>query len=148
MDWFNYYGLGIVVLLLVPNIIYAVSQKPMAETCPHKTLNILEQIGRYGSMAFMIINAPYTYFGFFFDGALWVYLIVNGILVASYVLFWVLLWKKNGLWKGISLSTIPTLIFFFSAVMLRSIPLLTASILFGIGHITVSINNALNERKE
>ena len=148
VGWFNFFGLGIVVLILVPNIIYAISQKPMTKIGQNKTLNLLEQIGRYGSMTFMIFNVPHAYFDFFFDGALWVYLIVDGMLVAGYLLIWALLWKKNGLWKAILLSVIPTLIFFFSAIILRNIPLLAASILFGIGHITISIKNALNERKE
>ena len=47
MDWFNYYGLGIMALIMVPNIIYAVKHKDGAENkYANKAVEILEQTGR------------------------------------------------------------------------------------------------------
>ena len=46
----NIFGLIIVLLILVPNIIYAIRVKDQENKCQNKIMNILEQIGRYGCM--------------------------------------------------------------------------------------------------
>ncbi len=102
---------------------------------------MLEQIGRYGCMAFMIFNIPYTFFDFWFDYTLVVYLTVNGALLALYLLGWILYRKGRGRTKMLWLSITPTVIFMFSGIMVLSIPLVLCSIIFGIGHITVSYKN-------
>ncbi len=68
MGWFNYYGLIAVAIILIPNIISAAVDKSAFENRYNKkTILALEQIGRYGCIAFMIFNIPYTYFDFWFD---------------------------------------------------------------------------------
>ena len=57
MSWFNYIGLIIIILLLVPNIIYAIKIKEELKY-QNKVLDILENIGRYGSMFFMVLTFP------------------------------------------------------------------------------------------
>ena len=65
MNWFNYYGLIIMAVIMIPNIIYAVLHKNnSAGAFNNKAVIIAEQIGRYGCFVFMIFNIPYTYFGF------------------------------------------------------------------------------------
>ena len=65
LDWFNYYGLAIMAVIMIPNIIYAITHKQDFEnTYKNKTVEILEQFGRYGCFVFMIFNIPYTLFGF------------------------------------------------------------------------------------
>ncbi|MDE6884366.1 MAG: hypothetical protein K2P32_01205, partial [Clostridia bacterium] len=79
MSWFNYYGLAIMAIIMIPNIIYAIKHKnDVAPTYANKKIVIAEQIGRYGCFILMIFNIPYTYFNFWFDSALIVYLSVNG----------------------------------------------------------------------
>ncbi len=144
MDWFNYYGLGIMALIMVPNIIYAVKHKDGAENkYANKAVEILEQTGRYACFVFMIFNIPYTYFNFWFAGALAVYLSVNGVLCLAYCIFWIILFNKGGLLKAVSLSVIPSVIFIFSGVMLLSVPLIAFAVLFAVCHITISVKNAL-----
>ena len=92
-------------------------------------------------MAFMIFNIPYTFFDFWFDYTLVVYLTVNGALLALYLLGWILYRKGRGRTKMLWLSITPTVIFMFSGIMVLSIPLVLCSIIFGIGHITVSYKN-------
>ncbi len=49
MDWFNYYGLIIMAIIMLPNIIYAVKHKDDASAnYNNKAVIIAEQIGRYG----------------------------------------------------------------------------------------------------
>ena len=64
ISWLNIWGLIIVALLLIPNIIYAVKQKNRENKCTNKCMNILEQIGRYGSMFLMVFNIGLAEFGF------------------------------------------------------------------------------------
>ena len=92
-------------------------------------------------MAFMVFNIPYTYFNFWFDNALTVYLIAGGCILLIYYLGWIVFRKSNGTAKVLWLSITPTVLFMFCGIMLISIPLIISSIIFGVGHITVSYFN-------
>lgn len=142
MSWFNYYGLIAVAVILIPNIICAMVDKSSFENeYDNKAILVLEQIGRYGCIAFMVFNIPYTYFNFWFSPALSVYLIVNGTLLAIYLLGWIVFRKRRSTVKMLWLSIVPTALFLFSGIMLLSIPLIIFAIIFGIGHITISYKN-------
>lgn len=143
MDWFNYYGLAAVVIILIPNVVCAVLDRGAFLSRYHKrAVLVLEQIGRYGCMAFMIFNVPYTYFGFWFESALAVYLSVGCGLLALYLLGWIIFWGRRGTVKALWLSVTPALLFVFCGAMLSSIPLTVFAIVFAVGHITVSLKNA------
>ncbi len=98
MSWFNYIGLIIVILLLVPNIIYAIKIKEELRY-QNKVLDILENVGRYGSMFFMVFNIPYTWMQFYFNYAKYVYIGVNAFLVITYLVIYLIMWKKNNIVK-------------------------------------------------
>ena len=143
MDWFNYYGLTFIAIIMIPNIIFAIKHKDgFANTYKNKAVEVMEQIGRYACFLLMIFNIPYTYFNFWFDCALIVYLTVNGTLCLLYLIFWVICWNKNGKLKALSLSVIPSAIFLFSGIVLANIPLIAFAILFGINHILLSYKNS------
>lgn len=143
MDWFNYYGLGIMVIIMIPNIVYAVKHKnDVADAYKNKAVIIFEQIGRYGCMVLMIFNIPYTYFNFWFDYALIVYLSVNGGLCFAYIMFWVVCWNTNDKLKALSLSIIPSCIFLFSGIVLANIPLIVFAVIFAVNHVLLSYKNA------
>ncbi len=83
MSWFNYYGLIIMLIIMVPNVIYAATHKNAeGGKFNNRAVIIAEQAGRYGCFALMIFNIPYTYFNFWFNYALTIYLAVNGALCA------------------------------------------------------------------
>ena len=49
MEWFNYYGLIIIAIIMIPNIIFAIKHKEgFANKYQNKAVEIMEQIGRYG----------------------------------------------------------------------------------------------------
>lgn len=149
MNWFNYYGLVIMVILMIPNIIYAATHKnEFASSYNNKIVIIAEQISRYCCFGLMIFNIPYTYFNFWFNHAFIVYLSVNGCLCFLYLLFWILLWNKKGKLKALSLSIIPSSIFIFSGITLASIPLIVFAIIFSANHILISYKNAVNNNKK
>lgn len=142
MGWFNYYGLIAVVVILIPNIICAITDKSVYENkFKNKFVIVTEQIGRYGCMAFMVFNVPYTYFNFWFEYALYVYFSVNGALLVFYCLGWIIFRKSRSLAKALWLSATPSVIFIFSGVMLSSFPLIVCAVIFAVSHITISIKN-------
>ena len=144
MGWFNYYGLAVMAVVMIPNIIYAVKNKGnVADTYNNKLATVAEQVGRYGCFAFMIFNIPYSYFNFWFDYAIIVYLAVNGGLCLAYLRFWIICRNKSGKLRALALSVIPSCIFIFSGVMLLNIPLICFAVIFAVSHILISYKNAV-----
>lgn len=142
MSWFNYYGLIFIVLIMLPNIVYSIKNKnSITNNYTNKIAEIFEQIGRYACMAFMIFNIPYTWFGFYFDYANIVYIVVNSALVTAYCIIWIILWNKDGMLKSLLLSILPSLVFIFSGVITASIPLIIFAIIFAVTHILISVKN-------
>lgn len=144
MGWFNYYGLAVMAVVMIPNIIYAVKNKGnVADTYNNKLATVAEQVGRYGCFAFMIFNIPYLYFNFWFDYAIIVYLAVNGGMCLAYLIFWIICRNKSGKLRALALSVIPSCIFIFSGVMLLNIPLICFAVIFAVSHILISYKNAV-----
>lgn len=141
MNWINIFGLIIVVLLLLPNIIFFYKNKSMENRCKNKVMNILEQIGRYGSMLFMVINIGTSDFGFRSDEAFVVWLISNIVLIMLYWIFWSLFSSKNPAFISIILAIIPTVIFISHGIFLNYWILVIFGVIFGVSHIYVTYKN-------
>lgn len=141
IEWFNYYGLIIMALMMVPNIVFAITLKNNQPQV-NKTIEALEQVGRYGCFALMIFNIPFVCSGFYFENAELVYLVTNGILICSYLLIWIICWNRHMKFRSYALSILPTAIFVFSSIILGYYLLLLFSIIFGICHIYISVNNS------
>ena len=93
--WINLFGAGIVVLIMIPNIIYALKRKQSKTgTDIPKCLSMCEQIGRYGCIILMWL--PFFVWKFEFGSAeeLIIYLVANGVLLLGYYLSWVLYSRK------------------------------------------------------
>ena len=144
MGWFNYYGLAIVLILMIPNIVFAIKRKDaFLNVYKNRAAEVFEQIGRYACFAFMVFNIPYTYWGFWFENAMIVYIAVNCALLIAYLVIFIVYWNSNGKAKALALSILPSLIFLLSGAMLLSIPLLVFAVIFGVNHILISYKNAL-----
>ena len=143
MEWFNIFGLIFVVVIMIPNIIFAVRCKDGFENrWNNKAIEVFEQIGRFGCFGFMIFNIPGTWFGWWSNEAFAIYLIIDSLLIALYCAIWVICRKKNNIYRALALSVIPSVVFLFSGVMSRSILLIIATILFVPTHIMISYKNA------
>ena len=142
MEYINLYGLSFMAIIMIPNIVYAIRCRDgFGNRWQNKTVETLEQIGRFGCFGFMVINIPGTWFGWWSDEAFAVYLIVDSVLVFAYCILWIVLWKKNNLLRALALSIIPSVVFLFSALMSRSILLTVSALLFAPMHILISIRN-------
>ena len=95
--WFNGYGLFFLILLLIPNIVYAVKYKDATNTCTDKWALILEQGGRYGSMFFMVFTFGSLTQGWASVTEFMVYLLGSTLLMVAYWIVWMLYFvEKHG----------------------------------------------------
>ena len=93
--WINLFGAVIVIIMLIPNIIYAVRNKNQKNLCKNKFMNVIEQVGRYACIVLMWL--PLLVWEFGFDGVteMIIYLAGNGILLAAYIAVFILYLNKK-----------------------------------------------------
>ncbi|MGM9604485.1 MAG: hypothetical protein ACI3XG_05425 [Faecousia sp.] len=143
MEWFNGFGLLFVAVIMIPNIVFAVKCKDGFENkWNNRTVETIEQIGRFGCFGFMIFNIPGTWFGWWSDEAFAVYLVVDALLVLLYCLVWIVCFRKSSVFRALALSILPSILFLFSGIMTRSVLLTIAALLFAPAHIALSYQNA------
>lgn len=143
MEWFNVFGLIFIVVIMIPNVVFAIKRKDGFDNkWDNKFVESIEQAGRFGCFGFMIFNIPGTWFGWWSDEAFALYLIVDGILVMLYCAIWIICFKKNSVFRALALSVIPSVLFLFSGIISRSVLLTVASVLFAPSHIAISYRNA------
>lgn len=143
MEWFNIWGLVIVCGLMIPNVIFALRQKGSFESnYRNKWIELAEQMGRLGCIAFMIFPIPHRELGWSSEQAFIIYLLVDAMGLALYYAIWLLCRDKHNRFKALSLSMIPSTIFLFSGVMCGSLGLIVSAVIFATTHIWISYKNA------
>ena len=143
MEWLNVFGLVMVAVIMIPNILFAMKCKDgFVNKWNNKFVETVEQIGRFGCFGFMIINIPGTWFGWWSDEVFAVYLVVDAVLVTLYCVIWAVCFRKSSVFRALALSIIPSVLFLFSGIMSRSILLTIAALLFAPSHIMLSYQNA------
>lgn len=143
MNFINVFGLVFVVLIMIPNIIYALKCKDgFINVWHNKVVECLEQIGRFACMGFMIFLIPGVEFGFSSVGLFVAYLLLNTVLILVYWLIWIICFHKNTMFRALALSIIPSVIFLFSGIASRYAPLIIAAFIFAPCHILISYKNA------
>ena len=143
MECINVFGLAFILVIMIPNIIFAIKCKDgFVNKWNNKFVEAIEQIGRFGCLGFMIIQIPGTWFGWWSDEAFALYLIVDAALVLLYCVIWIVCFRKNSVFRALALSVIPSVLFLFSGIMSRSVLLILSAILFAPSHIAISYKNA------
>ncbi len=140
--WLNWFGLILVILILLPNMIWAIKNRDAENKCKNRMMNIFEQIGRYGCMFLMVFNIGVAEFGFASPASFVIYLLGNVVLLLFYWAFWAVYMKKPGVFAALMLSVLPALIFLLCGITLRHWLLAAFALFFGIAHIYVSLANA------
>ncbi|MGI6742447.1 MAG: hypothetical protein ACOX4O_02175 [Eubacteriales bacterium] len=139
--WINLFGAVIVVIILIPNIIYAIKNKGEKNLCTNKAMNIIEQIGRYACIILMWLPLFVWKFGFAHVFEMLLYFIGNGALLFVYLFVFALYFGKKTKGRAIILAVLPACIFLLSGLLLRHLLLAGFAILFAIGHIYVTVHN-------
>lgn len=130
--------------MMIQNVIYAFTHKDGFENkFENKRLEMIEQIGRFGSIAFMMIQIPGLTLGYWFSYAPIVYFSFTIIIASIYCFFWICFWKEDSVRKALALSILPAVLFLFSGLIVLNIPLVITAILFSYGHIKISYYNAV-----
>ena len=131
MNWISWFGLGIVLLLLIPNAVYAAANK---NTQPLRT-------SRYGCMFLMIFHAGLTEFGFASAEGFIAWLAGTGALLVLYWVFWLLYFRAAKPRYALPLAVLPCLIFLLNGLFLRHWLLVFFSVLFAAAHIAITWQN-------
>ncbi|MDO4620813.1 MAG: hypothetical protein Q4B09_09365 [Lachnospiraceae bacterium] len=143
--WINGVNTAAVMFLIIVNVI-AVRKGVAEDFCSkHSAINVFEQIGRYGSMAFMIfpILTQGWKFGFMSVTEMFIWLCGTVLLLVVYALLWI---KKSTSGANIlyGLAVVPTILFLMNGILLRHPMLIVASLIFGVFHITIVKENIHN----
>lgn len=142
---FNAVILGII---LIPSFAIAVKYKKFRNRCTNTAMNVCEEIGRFGSMLFMIVPFGLKEFGFAHINEFLIYLIANIILLLVYIVVWLSFMKKQSYIKAVTMAVIPPVVFAVCGVTLRHFILIFTSVMFFIGHIYVVTSNYRTDKKE
>lgn len=118
---FNLWTAGVVLLLLVPNLIYAIRRRGGGISSSSRAVNILEQVGRFGCMIFMVVPLGVRggEFGFYSVEELILWAAGTLLLLAAYYICWVFYAWKPGRKLALALAVLPCGVFLLSAVLLR-----------------------------
>ena len=140
--WINVFGAVIVVLILIPNIVYAIKFRGEKNLCTNRVMNLIEQIGRYACIILMWLPLLVWKFGFQSVFELLLYLSGNGALLLAYWIVFFRHMRKKSTASALTLAILPSCIFLMSGILLRHWLLAAAAVLFAAGHIYVTLKNA------
>ena len=141
----NLLGLAVVVLMLIPNIIYAIKNRGGKNLCTNKLMNLTEQIRRYGCIVLMCLPLGIRKFGFHTLADLFIYLGGNVMLLAAYWVVFALYLKKKTQRRAMALAVIPCCIFLLCGITLWHWLLVMFGAIFAMAHIYVTKKNLPEE---
>lgn len=118
---FNLICAGVVLLLLIPNLVYALRHRGGGISSGNRAINILEQIGRLGCIIFMVVplGVKGGGLGFYSVEALIIWVVGTALLLLAYYVCWAFFARRPGRKLALALAVIPCGVFLLSAVLLR-----------------------------
>lgn len=141
-SWINWINMAAVVYLILINIIATRKEKPKGFHSKHLAVNIIEQIGRYGCIVFMIlpIFTKSGKFGFNSVEEMLIWLCLTIIILVIYSILWIK--KANGGANVLyGLAIIPVALFLLNGILLQHPVLVATSLVFGVSHFIVVKEN-------
>ena len=139
--WINLSGAVIVILMIIPNIIYALRNKNKKNICTNRIMNIIEQAGRYGCIVLMWLPLLVWEFGFPGKSLMLIYVAGNAFLLSAYLIVFAKYLKEKTSQRAFILAVLPSCIFLLSGLTLKHWLLVGFAFLFSIGHIYVTVKN-------
>ena len=117
--WINLFGGIIVLLMLIPNIVYALKNREERNMCTNRVMNVVEQAGRYGCIVWMWLPLLVWKFGFRSASEMLLYFLGNGVLLVAYWLVFARYMRKKTAKRALVLAVLPACIFLLSGLLLR-----------------------------
>ncbi len=149
---FNLYGIIMMFLVMIPNIIYFQKNKDIEAKKFNKgtSLEITENILRYGMIIFFIINTGLFEYGFAGNAAITIWIIAAAVIIAVYYVCWYGYFKNNSCKFEMLLAAVPSVLFIFTGIMMRHYAALVIAVLFAAVHIyaTYMKNNRVETKEK
>lgn len=141
--WLNFTGAGILVLMLVPNMIYAFRTRGAESAEQSRVLDVLEQVGRYGCMLLMVVplGAPGGKFAFALPADMVAWGVICTALLLAYLLCWIPYSHRPTRPLALILAVVPGVIFLLRGVFLRHWLLCIFAAIFAASHIMITMRN-------
>lgn len=146
--WINAFGAAFVILMLIPNIVYALKNKGEKNLCTNRFMNLIEQTGRYACVALMWFPLLVWKFAFASVFEMALYMAGNGMLLTAYWIAFAFYIKRKNRRLALALAILPACVFLLSGILLRHWLLAGFAVLFAVGHIYVTIKNAERVRPQ
>lgn len=142
-NFLNFTGALIVALMLIPNITCGSKNKFPKNRVNNRFIILVEQVGRYGSIALMVfpIMCKNWEFGFSSADSLLIWFILCSALFILYFMFWALYFKQRTLVSGLVLAIVPSMIFILRGVFLSHLLLIIFGAAFAAAHIYITYEN-------
>ena len=140
--WINGCGAGFVILLLIPNVVYAVKNRGERNLCANRLMNVLEQVGRYACIVLMWLPLCVWKFGFADVWEMLAYFAGNAALLAAYWIVFARYGKKKTKKRARVLAILPACVFLLSGLLLRHWLLAGFALLFAVAHYYVTARSA------
>jgi hypothetical protein len=138
-DVVNLYGLIFVVIMIVPHIIFVKTHRYSLDKVTNRTLLYIARIGKYCGAFLMAINIGVLEEGFTSDLMKNFWLVATAVLVAAYIILWLLFFKKENKACAILLTVVAGIVLMLSGLLQVKTLLLTAGIVYLIGELYVTI---------
>lgn len=139
--WISLCNILILAGMLIPNICFALHSPGQGKREQGKWITVLEQIGRYGSMALMVLPLGVWKFGFPSVAAMLLYITGNLGLLIGYLATWFSFSRKPTPGKALALAILPTIVFLLCGLTLSHPLLVGSALLFGAAHIPITWRN-------
>lgn len=133
LGWISFFGACLVIVILVPQVIYALKYGEKQKKCDKKILPLMGRIFRYACMILMWLPLLVKEFGFGSNGAMLLYFFGNIALIIAYQVMWALYFQKKSPEKEMAVTVLPVCVYLLSGILLFHPLLIGAAVLFGIG---------------
>lgn len=140
--WLNITGAAMILLLLIPNMIYAAHKPKEKQASIPPWINMAEQAGRFGCMALMVLPLGVGSFGFASVEAFLICAAACALLLAAYYLFWLVYSRTGSRSSALMLAVLPCLLFMLRGAFLRHWLLTAFGAVFAAAHIYITLANS------
>ena len=134
----NIYGLVFMLIMAAPHVVYARTHSYDVRGIENRGMVYIERIGKYCGAFLMAINLGVLEEGFTSELMKNFWLIAVSVLVAIYILLWVIFFKNGSKGIAYALTVVAAVVLMLSGLLQVKTLLLTAGIVYLIGELYVT----------